>query len=382
MVIKSSDIKAAYYQGNEAIAMYKGKALIWKKNEYHGFIVSYDVTSKSSATTILYSTTNIDSILWLDNDTAITPATAYTFPTTGAVALLVTPVGSGIGILYRRFYGCTQLTHYKHAGIDTSAVKNFSYMFYGCTALESVNEIDTSAATTCEYMFYNCKRLDTIPTLETPKCTLFTSMFYGCTLITTIPTLNTSAGTSFASMFRGCTALTSVPQLDTARGTNFYSMFYGCTALASIPSINTAKNTNFGHMFRGCTSLTAATTLDTAEGTNFNYMFYGCTKLVSVSLDLRNASSLTSIFSGCTAITTALLSYIGQNSALTTADLSGLTVWGQGSGSVSLHRSIALLYDRATAGYDTCTLKLSSATKALLSDSEISQITAKGFTLS
>ena len=38
-------------------------------------------------------------------------------------------------------------------------------------------------------------------------------------------------------------------------------------------------------------------------------------------------------------------------------------------------------FDRATAGYSTCTIKLHSSTKALLTEDEIAQITSKGYTI-
>lgn len=42
---------------------------------------------------------------------------------------------------------------------------------------------------------------------------------------------------------------------------------------------------------------------------------------------------------------------------------------------------ITYSFDRAAAGYSNCTIKLSAKTKALLTEEEIAQITAKGFTI-
>ena len=42
---------------------------------------------------------------------------------------------------------------------------------------------------------------------------------------------------------------------------------------------------------------------------------------------------------------------------------------------------ITYSYDRATAGYSACSINLSTNTKALLTQDEIAQITAKGYTL-
>lgn len=72
-------------------------------------------------------------------------------------------------------------------------------------------------------------------------------------------------------------------------------------------------------------------------------------------------------------------------STLTTFDFSRATNWGTGGDEnrQSLIDSlISYSYDRASAGMDTATIKLSANTKALLTEEEIAQITAKGFTIS
>jgi hypothetical protein len=181
-------------------------------------------------------------------------------------------------------------------------------------------------------------------------------------------------------MFSYDTALTSVPALTTSKGTNFEGMFQGCTALSTCPSLNTSKGTSFGYMFYGCTKLTSVTSLDTSLGASLRYMFYNCTSLTEIMLDLSSATSLLSTFYNCKGVVVAQFVNLGKASGLTTANLSALTAWGTKL-PVYLHKTISYLFDRASAGYSTCTLTLSTATKALLTDSEIATIAAKGYTL-
>ena len=175
-------------------------------------------------------------------------------------------------------------------------VTNFSYMFNGCAALQSIPLLNTAAGTNFSYMFNGCTALQSAPVMNTAAGTIFSFMFNGCTALQSIPLLSTAAGTNFSSMFSGCAALQSIPLLSTAAGTNFSSMFSGCAALQSIPLLNTAAGTSFANMFSGCAALQSIPLLSTAAGTNFNYMFYGCPSLQSAAL-AGTAQNIS--YSGC-----------------------------------------------------------------------------------
>ena len=56
-------------------------------------------------------------------------------------------------------------------------------------------------------------------------------LFFGCSSLQTVPALDTALGTNFSNMFQNCYALQTVPALDTALGTNFSNMFQNCYAL-------------------------------------------------------------------------------------------------------------------------------------------------------
>jgi hypothetical protein len=92
---------------------------------------------------------------------------------------------------------------------------------------------------------------------------------------------------------------------------------------------------------------------------------------------------MTYMFSSCSKLVFAIIKNIGK-STLKTYDFSDATNWGTGGeeNRQSLIDSlITYSYDRASNGMATATIKLSSNTKALLTEEEIAQITAKGFTI-
>lgn len=78
---------------------------------------------------------------------------------------------------------------------------------------------------------------------------------------------------------------------------------------------------------------------------------------------------------------------LGTKSSFTTGDFTYWDIWGINHSSVPDARQslidslITYSFDRAAAGYSKCTIKLSAKTKAILTEEEIAQITAKGFTI-
>ena len=186
------------------------------------------------------------------------------------------------------------------------------------------------------------------------------------------------------SHFKNQRRLKFVPMVDTSNVTNMGSMFYNCRALTTIPQLDTSSVTDMNNMFNNCDSLTTIPQLDTSNVTNMGYMFYYCFALTAIlQLDTSNVTNMAYIFSSCAKLTFILIKNIGK-STLTTYDFSGATNWGTGSDEnrQSLIDSlITYSYDRATNGMASATIKLSKNTKALLTEDEIAQITAKGFTI-
>ena len=292
------------------------------------------------------------------------------------------------------FYECRSLKQISE--IDTSKGTKFSYMFYRCYNITSIPQLDTSNGINFGNMFEDCQRLESIPELNAPNGTNFSQMFVGCKALKSASLSDTSKGTNFSYMFKNCTSLESASLPNTSSGTNFSQMFYNCNSLNSIILQNTSSGTNFNNMFYGCSSLTSIPQLDTSNGTDLNDMFYSCTnlnKITSISLKSLNTNIGYTYFNSYTeapSIRFALFKDFGTGSNCTSADFGYWTNWGIEDETIELSVGarqslidtlITYSYDRATAGYSTCTVKLHADTKALLTQDEIAQITAKGYTL-
>ena len=176
--------------------------------------------------------------------------------------------------------------------------------------------------------------------------------------------------------------------------TTLYRCFYSCTALTYAGGTLFASCgmvTSLEQMFNGCSSLTSLdlSAFDTSSVTTMVMMFSGCSSLKEVyGLDLTCLETTTNMFYGCSAVYGFTATNIGKRSSLTSLPWSPLTYWGATDQyNVSFLETLVTTltegtYDRATAGFDACTIQLASAAGARLSDEEIETITSKGFTLS
>lgn len=76
------------------------------------------------------------------------------------------------------------------SNIDTSKVRNMSYMFKNCGNLTNINfnALDTSNATNMRSLFEQCIKLSSLDlsNINTSNVTNMNSMFSGCTNLTTI----------------------------------------------------------------------------------------------------------------------------------------------------------------------------------------------------
>ena len=172
------------------------------------------------------------------------------------------------------------------------------------------------------------------------------------------------------------------------------SRLYCCTGNITIS--NTSKVTDFSFAFAGSPS-PELKELDTSSGTNLNSILSNTSdyliKIAGLSLKSFSSTISYSYFTGWGTINKlryALLKDFGTGSDCTSASFIYWDVWGIEDETVPLSAGarqslidtlITYSYDRATAGYSTCTVELSTNTKALLTQDEIAQITAKGYTL-
>ena len=267
-----------------------------------------------------------------------------------------------------------QKPFYNYKGKIVSNIKTTQYsaqFFSNCINLESATNIDVSASTdySLNNMFQNCLKLKEANFSGTSNITNFNNMFNSCTSLTSLSQLDTSSGTIFSSMFSGCSSLTSIPQLDTSKGNNFNYMFENCTSLTTIPQIDTSKGTNFSSIFSNCYNLKRI------EGISFK------------SLNTTVGWSYLTGASNAEYLRYTLIKDIGTCTGMTSISFINWPVWGiDDETNTDARQSLvdSLLtysFDRAAAGYSTCTISLHSNTKALLTEDEIAQITSKGYTI-
>ena len=124
------------------------------------------------------------------------------------------------------------------------------------------------------------------------------------------------------------------------------------------------------------------TVADASSITDMSGMFYSCSSLTSLDLtglDTSAVTNMASMFQGCSGLTSLILGpNFFKSSKVTDISFSDCTKWTNDTVVTSL---VTNSYDRATAGLKTMTLKLSTNTKAALTDEQKAAITAKGYTI-
>ena len=202
------------------------------------------------------------------------------------------------------FYGCSALTSLDVTHFNTAKVTNMSYMFSSCVALTSldVTKFNTANVTNMSGMFYSCKTLTSLDVskFNTVNVTNMLQMFSGCSKLTSLDVskFNTVNVTNMKNMFSMC-KLTSldVTNFNTEKVTVMSGMFSGCVALTSldVTKFNTEKVTNMNRMFSGCQALTTIYASDkfvTGQVTDGSNMFSNCTNLKGF-IDCKNNSDKT-----------------------------------------------------------------------------------------
>lgn len=241
-----------------------------------------------------------------------------------------------------------------------------------------------------------------------------------------------------SGMFAGLQKLQSLPMtIDLAEVTLANNMFSNCKVLTNFPIINTQNIQNMQNMFYYCQNMTELPEgFNCDNATNLQYAFYYCQKLTYIP-KLNNKAIIYDTFTGCGAVkieeinsgeaslpsdTTSyycvrmsttnipslrymLMKDLGNNanvySSYLYSDFIYLTNWGIEDESIPLSKGArqSVIDTLITYSIDRTldekfkykngnewvqrvyTIKLSTNTKALLTEDEIAQITAKGYTI-
>jgi hypothetical protein len=218
------------------------------------------------------------------------------------------------------FYCCEALKQIEGLEyLNTSEVKDMSYMFYDCKALTSLDlkNFNTKNVTDMNSMFAKCGALKSLDLMNfnTQNVTDMSSMFDDCWALTSLDlkNFNTQNVTDMSNMFFSCGRLTSLDlqHFNTQNVTNMDGMFFSCEALTSLDlqHFNTQNVTDMSSMFDDCWALTSLDlkNFNTENVTNMSLMFSGCSALTSLDLknfDTQYVTDMREMFSYCAALTT------------------------------------------------------------------------------
>lgn len=261
---------------------------------------------------------------------------------------------------------------------------------YSKTLYDAWNPSNTDA-----YALYrDDKNIVYAPNIDTSNVTSMRDMFSRCYRLQKVPLFNTSNVISMNNMFYYCSSITTVPLFNTSNVTNMDYMFYYCTSLQTVPLFNTSNVTRMDNMFNNCASITTIPSFDTSNVHNFNSMLQGCSSLTTIECisfksfaDSTMKNNYIAGITGNRSIRKAVFKDIGYQSTAVQFNTSKIEFWGVNEDDIPDARQslidslITYSFDRASAGYPTCTITLSDTTKALLTEDEKAQITAKGFTI-
>ena len=233
-------------------------------------------------------------------------------------------VATGSARFSQLFENCKQLTSAPDLPAKTLADGCYSYMFSGCSKLETgPKELPAiTLANNCySHMFYGCSKLETGP-IKLPATTLaescYMGMFRDCTNLKNVPDelpAKTMYPKCYLNMFTGCSSLEGGPKLPatTLAESCYKNMFENCTKLKTAPELKamSLKESCYFSMFWGCASLTAAPDLPATELAENCYavMFRGCKNLKTGPVNLPALKLATkcydSMFFNCSSLQTA-----------------------------------------------------------------------------
>ena len=156
-----------------------------------------------------------------------------------------------------------------------------------------------------------------------------------------------------------------VSHFDTKNVTDMHTMFCGCTSVKKldVSNFDTSKATNMQSMFSSCTSLTSLdlSHFNTSKVTNMGYMFYYYSSLTNIIFGSKWGTQTST-----------------EANALT-LDLSTIATSKSYKLTDDTYNSMLTMYDRASAGLTTMTIKFSK--KHNLPDGFAEKMSALGYTI-
>lgn len=305
---------------------------------------TYNVTSTTSATQLVYEYFNVSDITYMEIDgVVVTPSLSYTFSSTG-----IHTVKFSVETIYYLFSTVDTLTSVDFSECDGAKYTSASCLFQACTALTTINwgectfpnitnisslirldnleNIDLSPfkdapITDISYMCFGCKKLKDINlgVLQNAVITKINNAFCDCEVITSIDLSKLQFGfvSSLSSVFSGCKSLLSINWGDNTFGgcTNIHSLFNNCESLTSIDLSplkgSHVSGTSFSYTFSGCKSLTSidlSPLISCTLNSSSSNVFYGCVELKTIIVPWLTAPEMNKYTFG-----SSTTNYTGRN---------------------------------------------------------------------
>ena len=304
------------------------------------------------------------------------------------------------------FFGCTNL---KTVGkLTTPNTRVFSYMFNGCKNLTYIPDIDFDNAVRMVRMFRNCPIVgDYI--IDARNCVLLYDVFsfsaeskYKGDLNLSLKVCNgpnsplysriSSSQPKYVQMYGAFNNNANLKSLELEGyiGGSLSECFRKCSNLESLSfNCDFSKVTNVNYLFQDCNKLESIpdmnlSSVTTFMGSNANSAWLlGCTKLKSIGvIDCDSCTQAAHLVPSSTVLTDlGGFRNFGKASTMSGADGNYFLYQTPNLTYESLMNVINMLYDRATNGLSTVTIKLHTNHMALLSEEDIAIATNKGWIL-
>jgi hypothetical protein len=273
--------------------------------------------------------------------------------------------------------------------IDTSKCTNMTNAFAN-SQIEIIPDLDYSAVKEAKYFALGSSKLKAVlGDLNFDNCTTVHGMFTNCSNLEVIPrdiTLPAATGTC-ASHFDSCTSLKGDMTITIPLATNCQQIFKS-SGLENVV-LNAPKASNVSGMF-GAPNIKTAVLNVSSAATNFTWATTTNSTLESLTITDCTNFTQDSYYNGFYSnldrpnFTKCLLYNIGGNSSVTTVSFEFMDRWGADSDEARqtlIDSLITYSTDRVSKGFPTATLKLHPDTLARLTDDEVLQIVAKGYTV-
>lgn len=288
--------------------------------------------------------------------------------------------------------------------LTTPNTRIFSDMFQNCEKLTYIPDMDFDSAVRASNMFFNCPIVGDY-TIDAKNCVISQGMFRWSTGSKT-GDLNLSlklcsdpnspylkffnmSGVNASGLFENNKNLKSL-QLEGYIGNYFERCFMNCSNLDSLTfNCDFSKVTDVIRLFQNCTKLESIPDMNLSSVTTFmgsNEFFawlLGCTKLKSIGVIDCDSCTQASRLVPSSSVLTDLGGFrnLGKADSLEGTNSNYFLYQTPNLTKESLMNVINMLYDRASNGLSTVTIKLHTNHMALLSDEDIAIATNKGWIL-